>query len=636
MMAFQTATYAFCLIIYTAVALAILSRIVSAAYPSARVANSVLNAATNRLWSAGAPLLGWLVLVVVFGLLLSGHSDFLSLPPPGSAARIWGNNIATLGVFYWVSQGVTATSGAGVLYTGLKPSDEAYKLARYAQACVLAILGLGPLMFALFRPGPFASVGISIAVLCGLGLQYNGLRLLAVIRRNRAPRASAIETIDSRIRPYAAQLSDIHLVLPGSQLVQGGEGGNQQLAFLVKRWTSTPEAAPRIVLITGDIIDRGQSDEWDVAMPMLRALRAQGMRVLLAPGNHDLATAYQHSIAGRFMAHSSARFRFVDTHRIFNYLRWTAELEPDIESYDGRRLGALLESEQRIFADFVEAWRFAAEAAASELEARGIVPSRSLSGRADPRDLRSLAARFPQAASPLLDPLIAQAVRILALGDADLREEVFTRELLKRSDFTIPSELELGVRWRKLWYGAFPLRLVDEKYRVEYLIVNSNAPEPGLAGSGFGCLEAPQIERLRQLVKTSRARTLVILMHHAVCGWIQEPGDRHGTAASIDRWAFLAHETNESHEVLELLGNDAPESCERVFLCCGHRHGVSRVGPVVNATDGMPMYPRLVVMESAALPGLSFEPPDSRSENAVLGLFCASEQTLSACTVSLL
>ena len=635
LLVFQTAVYAFCLILYTAVALALLSRLLTAFVTSARVANSIFDAAGDRLWSLGAPYLGWLVLFVVFALPVSGHGDLLRFPPPGSEAREWGENIATLSIFVWVSEGLAITGGTGVLYKGLMRNDQAFKLARYSQYCLMGILALGPLMYALHRPGPFASIGILIAVFSGIALQYDAFRHLAVIRRNRAPRASEIKEIESTQRPYAAHLSDIHIALPNVKLVQGGDGGNEQLASLVQRWIENPKDAPRVVLITGDVIDRGQSEEWGIAMPLLKKLCERNMRVVLAPGNHDLATAYRHRVAGLFMAHSSKQLRFVDTQRIKEYLLRAAEIEPALVSHDGRPIGELLKTEEQKYPDFLDAWRSAAEAAAEQLKARRIPHLRNVTSRANPRALGVLAVHLPQAAAQLVDPLVDRAAEILSFEDAKLIEVRFRRELLRRPDFTLPELFSSGLRWRRLWYESFPLRLVDNEYFVEYLIVNSNAPEPGLAGSGFGYLGKPQMGRFRELVKASKARTLVVLMHHSVCGWMEQKSDRHGMTASVERWAFLAHETGESHEVLETLGKEAPASCERVLLCCGHRHGSSMVGRVVNPRNGTPLYPRLVVMESAALPDFSFKPPGSRNTNTVLGLCGNSGQVLSPCTVSL-
>jgi hypothetical protein len=144
---------------------------------------------------------------------------------------------------------------------------------------------------------------------------------------------------------------------------------------------------------------------------------------------------------------------------------------------------------------------------------------------------------------------------------------------------------------------------------IETVIVNSRAPEPGLMGSAFGHLTEAQIERLSHLVASTRAKTLVVLMHHPVCGWVDDKSDAPlNRFVSVKRWALLAHETSECNRVIELLRDRVPISCRKVYLCAGHHHGRTRVGCVVSG-DGQPdmRCSKVAVMESCALAGTSVE-----------------------------
>lgn len=635
--AFQVAVYVTILLLYTAVVLEIVFRVSSAAAPYLRVVNSVLAATRQRMWTFGAPYLGWLALAVAIGLPISGNGWLLTFPPAGSEARELGDNIATVAVFLWISLGVAGTGGTAILNFGLTKGEDV-KLARRLQFVVLLMILLGPMMVALYWPGPFAIVGMMIAVASSLVLHLHAIRLIAFIRRLRSPRATAIEDLAQVAEAYAVQVSDVHFTMPGTRLVQGGEGGNRQLAFLTRRWMERAIAVPKFVLVTGDVIDRGSTEEWEQVLPILRQIKMLGARIIVAPGNHDLATAYDQSVASPSMAQSSQNFRTVDTRRIRDYLAIAAEFEPALACHDGRSLAELLKSEEQHFMSFVDSWRSAAQAAAVGVKDKGGLLSHGIDpDRPDARALAALRVHDAAEAARLLAPVIERAQAIFSHENFDLKKDTFAKAIFSAQDFHLPPVFEQAFRWRQLWYGSFPLRTIDEASDVEFLIVNSNAPEPGLVGSGFGRLGDPQLERLQKMVSASTARNIAVLMHHPVCGWVQEPADRRTgfKGLSMDRWAFLAHETRECERVIELLGANAPDTCSAVFLCCGHRHGHARVGHVVaHGDDSAITYPRLYIMESAALPDLALgAPPTSTHTNTMLALARRADGGLSPGTI---
>src|SRR5439155_25853561 len=124
-----------------------------------------------------------------------------------------------------------------------------------------------------------------------------------------------------------------------------------------------------------------------------------------------------------------------------------------------------------------------------------------------------------------LEPVLDRAAALFSFEDADLKKRRFTEQLVSRRDFRFDPLLEQGFRWRRLWYGCFPLRLADEESSVTFVIVNSNEPEPGLAGSGFGRLGDAQLGRMHKMISSCTARTIVVLMHDSACGWAQEESD---------------------------------------------------------------------------------------------------------------
>jgi hypothetical protein len=593
----QVGFYVFVVVLSASTVLMVGTRVLSALVPSARVLNSVLAAADERLRMVIArPIIFLPILVALYWVLLSGHGGDLVFPEPDSEARRWGSIIAILLFYLWQYVGTAYTGGIGVLSVGLNKGadvEAAMRLERW----FAAFIGLGPLASALYWPGPCASLGMTIALGTSLIMHLFTLRLVATIRRARSPRARETKNLAHADRLYLLHLSDLHITLSGRQRTEGGHGGNAQFASLTKRLTEGRMGEPQFLVITGDVIDRGQSEEWKEALPTLRLLHASGFRLLIAPGNHDLATAYDPAVARSFMATSTPSKRFVDSRRIKDYLDVAVELEPRLVCHDGRSLAEVLRTEEEEFGSLMEAWRLAAHAAADRLRGKRL----PWLGRPDldhptPRALDTLLTVDRIEGERLLEPVLERAATAFSREDMHVDKQGIRREFISPARFQFSPLLE-KIRWQRLWYGAFPIRLVDEKARVEHIIVNSSAPEPGLLGSAVGRMGDAQVNRLRELVASCRAETLVLLMHHSICGWADEEVDRPESGSiSVKRWALLAHESGECWKLVEILGRDAPETCRRVFLCSGHRHGHSRVGQVMDDDSADTPYPRLFLL----------------------------------------
>jgi 3',5'-cyclic AMP phosphodiesterase CpdA len=79
-----------------------------------------------------------------------------------------------------------------------------------------------------------------------------------------------------------AQISDVHLTMPGAGIdpvVRTGRHFERAVAHL-----NALRPRPDVVLLTGDLVDHGQADEYERLRGMLEPL---AMPVHLIPGNHD-------------------------------------------------------------------------------------------------------------------------------------------------------------------------------------------------------------------------------------------------------------------------------------------------------------------------------------------------------------
>jgi hypothetical protein len=183
-----------------------------------------------------------------------------------------------------------------------------------------------------------------------------------------------------------------------------------------------------------------------------------------------------------------------------------------------------------------------------------------------------------------------------------LREFLLTANACKVDPFL------LSFRWRHLWRGLFPLWLEVDDGALKFIIVNSVSPNAGLLGSATGLLDEEQVSRLREMMKRAASRQVVVLMHHAICRWEQNPGDTR-SMVPLQRWGLLSHDSNESQAIIEILEKEASGLVENVLLCVGHRHDIARAGPVFVGTnlgtDGWSQ--RLQVLESPSLPKIELQ-----------------------------
>jgi hypothetical protein len=239
-------------------------------------------------------------------------------------------------------------------------------------------------------------------------------------------------------------------------------------------------------------------------------------------------------------------------------------------------------------------------------------------------------------------PVLARAAPVLNLDPnkivvddflASPLPEISMKVANSAPEFRLVHQL-LDQRWRRFWYGCFPLRVSLQDLEVEFIILNSIAPEAGLLGSALGHLSETQIERLTQLAGSTSAKALVVLMHHPVCAWDQEEQDSPmRRRVSVNRWALLAHETRECKRIVEILEKSVAESCSRVYLCGGHRHGRSRVGRILSPDNSLSS--KLIIMESCALIGSTMDKSWEERTGGLLGLQVTSDKTVDPCSVAI-
>jgi Calcineurin-like phosphoesterase len=85
-----------------------------------------------------------------------------------------------------------------------------------------------------------------------------------------------------------AHISDIHAVAGAARTIDGDVPGNARLPGLLDAIAST---RPPYLLVTGDVTDGGQDPEWKTVLELLKPA-AERIKVILAPGNHDLSSVF--------------------------------------------------------------------------------------------------------------------------------------------------------------------------------------------------------------------------------------------------------------------------------------------------------------------------------------------------------
>ena len=103
-----------------------------------------------------------------------------------------------------------------------------------------------------------------------------------------------------------AHLSDPH-VRPDGELYQGVVDSNAQFAAAITH-VNALDPRPDLVLLSGDLVDHGQADEYAMLARLLAGLE---IPVLAIPGNHDEREAFRAAFAGQSWLPASGPIDYV-------------------------------------------------------------------------------------------------------------------------------------------------------------------------------------------------------------------------------------------------------------------------------------------------------------------------------------
>lgn len=333
-----------------------------------------------------------------------------------------------------------------------------------------------------------------------------------------------------------SHITDIHVTeTDESARLEGGAGGQGRLTAWLRL---VQPLGPRYLLVSGDVTDRGNLLEWERFQERVEAASGLSSGWLLAPGNHDLASAYGDSTISKIRL----------------YFQVQTRLCPNLMTCKGLPLTQILALAETEVAPWVEQ-------RASQLRENYI----------------DLMTRPPPVPEKSQFPTSEQLRRIY--------------EKANKYDWKPDAREELLNEWfQARWDELFPLRLEDPAHGLLILVLNS-VPQfsDTMAEAALGRLGKPQLERVHALLAALPESTYHVLVatHHAP---FRQPGETHlfqvrrlirprqwkQVIKKIEEFALLAHEVKEAGQFMSLLADAADRWPEvNFFLCCGHRHAMT-------------------------------------------------------------
>jgi predicted MPP superfamily phosphohydrolase len=287
---------------------------------------------------------------------------------------------------------------------------------------------------------------------------------------------------------------------------------------------------PKLLLISGDLTDRGDPRAWAVLTARLEK-SAPGMTVLAAPGNHDI---FANSGSGRIAGMAGS------------YLRFVAEKAPEIQTRSGRKLADELNALQNI------------TVTQGELK--------DLQEKADeewyvfaPRDWRGKRVGSPPALSI---ESVLQA-----------RQEQF---------------------WNSLIKTTFPLFWIDADSQTAVLILNSSSGQKHdrTAFGDIDDDQLRALASLLDKALPAGLKTILVVTHHPATGRSNEilgsgpdrwwfPWAWRGT--EIYEYGTLGSQTTSGQKLLAILEKTVEQRPNVEFaLVSGHRHSlwIGKYGPI--------------------------------------------------------
>ena len=311
------------------------------------------------------------------------------------------------------------------------------------------------------------------------------------------------------------QISDTHVTgTPQTKTVEGNPSGEQLLPAYRERILLI--ASP-VILITGDLTDGGEPQQWEAVTQLIKPLAA-GRTVIMAPGNHDLGTAY-------------SRESFpIETHQQLHFLELQAELEGRVQTSDGAPLRGVL----------------------AEVSPRPevVMAERKLQVEAAWRAAWATSGDFP------VDPRgVLTAVEQFYSFDY-VRYCIMTDKLKPRIDRIFPLT----------WHSG------DGQMHV-FVLNSSTPPAPELGRSALGRFGRGQLDRFEHMIKSvsedSRTRTVVVLSHHPLARPLHTPTEMR----TVFNFGLLRLQATESLRIVDLLrALRVSRPDVEYVICYGHRH----------------------------------------------------------------
>jgi len=416
---------------------------------------------------------------------------------------------------------------------------------------------------------PVAIVGVTalivvLALFVFISIYFLSWRFALDVYRTAAV-ATPLAWTDGVTKPWAYHATDIHLTAPGVARAEGGEGGLPRLEALAR---TVAERRTGIVLLTGDITDHADDREWKAARDILKPLADADCRVLLAPGNHDLSSAYDPGIQfySRLAEHGfgqERQYEYLYGRRLLDYVRIQNELCPGIVVASGEALSTWV----RVNLGLLDAERDFYRRVGAD-------------GRLD-----------EPALAAYVDDVIARGLLVSHLGPgyATLLRRNAAEHLAGYDDKRW--QITEGFAGLSAADRIFPMRYSDAAHDAEIFMLNSVVADDSLFASASGELPQDQAKRFSDMIAGCTARNLGVLIHHAPFRWADEPRPKLGNQV---RWNSLAMDNSSAELFMEPLAAAVGQG-KQVIFCCGHRHGGHDRKTMLGTLDGV------LVLEGASL-----------------------------------
>lgn len=486
----------------------------------------------------------------------------LRLPLPGTTAHFYGEIVFCLGFAAFAAGYLPLAYGISILGK-LKAAGVNDRVG------IEGVRWFGGIFIAnliWYYRGPYCALAVALILIYAIFVTRLALGAVAWKRFEDAP-IVVTSTVRANGHLLFVHISDVHVTSQKNGLpTGGGHSGLADLHRLAEAIVDRKIEVP-FVVVSGDLVDRGDADEWEKAMVPLRAIRSAEVGVILAPGNHDLLPSY--SPFGLFWTAVRPRASrpTINSAQLTRFLGAASELEPRITTCNDVPLHDYLARIEGPWETLIRVWD---DARAQATAALGLPPctrhavALSQYRRANP------------AVSATLDARIAAQAKV---SFPSLNERVWHENFHLYSPDDVALQLK-DDRWLERWYEAYPLKveLAVPEWAIDILIVNSTPGEPLLAQSSIGSCSDAQIKRLDQILAQSTARTILVLHHHPFAAW-------QGDYYRFERWGTLAHDATEGTRLFDLLrSHSRPE--REIFLLMGHTHEASRAG-FVPASEGV-------------------------------------------------